>query len=206
MTEGNSKESKSRAPHTVGVLLCAGLGTRYDPTGESLKLLQPVRSGAHTGIPIVVAAARNLKTAVERTLAVVRPRDHPHQPQLHDLLQREGCELVICERAAVGMGASLACGIRASANSDAWIVALGDMPAIEPATISAVVQTLSAGHMTAAPAYRGQRGHPVGFSARCFSELLASDGDHGARAVLEKFPPHLIAGDDGGILIDIDHR
>ena len=190
----------------VAVLLAAGLGERYDPTGQSLKLLQPVQAGKHAGLPMVVAAARNLKSAVERTLAVVRPHNHPHQPRLHELLQREGCELVLCEQAAMGMGESLACGIHASTNAGAWIVALGDMPAIDPATIAAVASALRAGHVTAAPVYRGQRGHPVGFSAQCLTELLRSDGDRGARAVLEKFPPHLIEVDDDGILIDIDLR
>jgi molybdenum cofactor cytidylyltransferase len=190
----------------VGVLLAAGLGTRYDPSGECLKLLQPALEGKHAGAPIVVAAARSLRTAVPRALAVVRPRDDPHQPQLHDLLQHEDCELVVCEKAMDGMGASLACGIRASAGATAWIVALGDMPAIDPETIYAVGEALRAGHITAAPAYRGQRGHPVGFAAKCLTELLRSDGDQGARRVLEEFPPHLIEVDDQGVLIDIDLR
>jgi molybdenum cofactor cytidylyltransferase len=188
----------------VGVLLAAGLGSRYDPTGACLKLLQPARSGRHRGIPIVAAAARSLKPAVDRTLAVVRPRDHPHQRELHALLEREGCELVVCAAAEQGMGASLACGIRASREADGWIVALGDMPAIAPASIGAVVDALRAGHVTAAPAYRGQRGHPVGFSSRCLDALLACQGDRGARAVLDEFRPHLIAVDDEGILVDID--
>ncbi len=191
---------------SVGVLLAAGLGTRYDPTGECLKLLEPVRAGLYAGDPIVVAAARNLRTAVERTLAIVRPPHHPHQTELHDLLRKEGCELVVCEQAASGMGASLACGVRASADADGWIIALGDMPAIEPATISAVVQALRAGHATVAPAYQGRRGHPVAFAARCFEDLVACHGDRGAQGVLEKFPPHLLDVDDDGIVIDIDLR
>lgn len=190
----------------IGVLLAAGFGKRYDPTGECLKLLQPVQAGKHAGVSIVIAAARNLNTAVERTLAVVRPRVDPHQPQLHDLLQREGCELVVCERAIVGMGASLACGVRAATNASAWIVALGDMPAIDSTVVDAVAQALLAGYSTVAPAYQGQRGHPVGFSARCLDDLLACDGDHGARDVLDRFPPHLIAAKDNGILFDIDTR
>lgn len=201
-----SSETPPSSAAIIGVLLAAGLGTRYDPTGECLKLLQPVSTGERTGVPIVVAAARNLRKALPRTLAVVRPRSDPHQPQLHDLLQHEGCELVVCERAADGMGASLACGIRASASAAAWMVALGDMPAIDPATIDAVASALRAGHVTAAPAYRGQRGHPVGFSAACIHELLRSDEDRGARAVLEKFAPHLIDVEDDGVLIDIDLR
>ncbi|HET9023420.1 MAG TPA: nucleotidyltransferase family protein [Burkholderiaceae bacterium] len=190
----------------VGVLLAAGLGSRYDPTGICLKLLQPSRGGQHGGVPIVAAAARNLMSAVGRTVAVVRPRDDPHQRELHELLEHEGCELVICEQAAQGMGASLACGIRASRNADAWVVALGDMPAIAPASIAAVVDALRAGHVTAAPIYRGQRGHPVGFSSRCLAALMASEGDRGARAVLEEFTPHLIAVDDEGILVDVDYH
>ena len=190
----------------IGVLLAAGLGTRYDPTGQCLKLMQPVHWGKHAGVPIVAAAARNLKEAVERTLAVVRPRTEAHQSRLHDLLQKEGCELVVCEHAADGMGASLACGVRAAANASGWIIALGDMPAVEPHTISAVMQALLQGHPTAAPMYQEQRGHPVGFSMRCRDDLLACDGDRGARAVLDKFPPHLVAACDDGILIDIDTR
>lgn len=190
----------------AGVLLAAGLGARYDPSGECLKLLQPARTGAYEGLPLVVAAARNLRSVIERVVAVVRPRDHPHQPQLHDALLKEGCELVPCKRAIEGMGASLACGIDASSHADAWIVALGDMPAINRATIDAVVAALRAGHVTAAPTYRKQRGHPVGFAASCLGELLRSAGDEGARAVLERFPPHLIEVNDNGVLIDVDHR
>jgi len=190
----------------VGVLLAAGLGRRYDPTGECLKLLQPVLAGKHAGAPNVAAAARNLSAVVERVIAVVRPRDHPHQAQLHDLLQRDGCELVICERASDGMGASLACGINASANAVTWVIALGDMPAIDPDTGIAVADALRAGYATTAPTYRRERGHPVGFSARCLVELQKCGADHGARAVFEMHPPHLLAVDDAGILIDIDHR
>ena len=63
------------------------------------------------------------------------PASDPNQAQLHDVLQQEGCELVICERANFGMGASLACGVRAAANANAWIVALGDVPAIDTADV-----------------------------------------------------------------------
>jgi molybdenum cofactor cytidylyltransferase len=190
----------------IGVLLAAGFGKRYDPTGKCSKLLQHVPSGKHAGVPIVAAAARNLKPAVGRTLAVVRPRSDPNQHQLQDLLENEGCELVVCEHAADGMGASLACGVRAATDAGGWIVALGDMPAVQTHTIDAVVQALQQGHSTVAPTYQGQRGHPVGFSVRCLDDLLACDGDQGARAVLDKFPPHVIAARDDGILIDIDTR
>lgn len=193
-------------PKPVGVLLAAGFGTRYDPAGERLKLLQPAQAGLHAGLPIAAAAARNLRTVVKRAVAVVRPRDQPHQPQLHDALLQEGCHLIVCDQASDGMGTSLACGINQVQHAAGWIVALADMPAIKPATIEAVADALGAGHTTAAPVYRGQRGHPVGFAACCLDDLLRCSGDEGARAVLQKFAPHLIDVDDAGILIDIDHR
>lgn len=207
MTSGSKHQpARSYRDSIVGVLLAAGLGTRYDPSGEVLKLLQPMPNSGHAGLPLIASATRNLKAAVDRTIAVVRARDHAHQFQLHTLLQQEGCDLVVCERAADGMGFSLACGVQQSEDAAAWIVALGDMPAISPATIGAIAGALRAGHPTVAPVHQGRRGHPVGFSAACRSELLRLEGDHGARTVLEKFPPHLVEVDDEGILLDVDLR
>jgi molybdenum cofactor cytidylyltransferase len=190
----------------VSLLLAAGLGTRFDPSGRTLKLLQPTAAGPHAGLPIVQAAARSLAAAgLRRRFAVVRPPAHPHQPELHALLLGEGCELLICEAAAEGMGSSLACGVRATSDADAWIVALGDMPMIAPATVEAIAAALRAGHATVAPSYRGDRGHPVGFAASCRPELMRLHGDRGARDLLVAHPPHLIEVDDPGILADIDH-
>jgi molybdenum cofactor cytidylyltransferase len=190
----------------VSLLLAAGLGTRFDPSGRSLKLLQPTVAGAYAGLPIVQAAARSLAAAGLPRYAVVRPSAHPHQPELHALLLREGCELLICEEAAVGMGSSLACGVRATSDADGWIVALGDMPMIAPATVEAIVAALRSGHTTVAPSCRGARGHPVGFAASCGPELMQLHGDRGARDLLVAHPPHLIEVDDPGILADIDHN
>jgi molybdenum cofactor cytidylyltransferase len=188
----------------VGLLLAAGLGSRFDPSGRSLKLLQPVTSGPHAGLRIVQAAARALASSGIRRVAVVRPLGDPHQPELHALLQGAGFELVVCEQADAGIGASLACGVRATEDADGWIVALGDMPMIAPETVTAIIAALSAGHTTVAPRWQGRRGHPVGFAAACRLELLLLRGDRGARDVLTSHPPHLIDVDDPGILTDID--
>lgn len=190
----------------IGLLLAAGLGSRYDPSGRSLKLLQTVSSGPHAGMRVVQAAARTLAAAEIPRFAVVRPLDDPHQPELHALLRSEGCELVVCEHAAAGMGASLACGIRATEAAAGWVVALGDMPMIAPATVISVVTALRAGHTAVAPCWQGRRGHPVAFAAACGQELLQLEGDRGARDVLAAHPPHLIDVDDPGILADIDQR
>lgn len=187
----------------VGVLLAAGIGRRYDPTGRRLKLLEDA-PGSSLGVPLAVAALRNLRAALADVVAVVRPSDDAAQQRLHRLLAAEGAQLVICQDAESGMGRSLACGVRARADAAAWVIALGDMPAVSPTTIAAVRDAVAGGHATAAPVYRGQRGHPVGFSRACQAELLALAGDAGARSVLAAHPPRLIEVDDPGCLLDID--
>jgi molybdenum cofactor cytidylyltransferase len=191
-------------PPIVGVLLAAGIGSRFDPSRARLKLLEPAPAGAHAGRPIAVAAALNLKTAVAEVVAVVRPIDDERQGALHALLADAGCRLVVCERAAEGMGTSLACGVRASETAGGWLIALADMPAIAPDTIAAVAAALRAGHASAAPFVGDRRGHPVGFARSCYAELARLEGDVGARAMLAAHPPFHVAVDDAGALLDID--
>jgi len=192
------------APPIAGVLLAAGVGRRYDPSGARLKLLEAAPSGPHAGIPIAAAALRNLRAAIADVLVVVRPADSAAQRQLRQLLAAEGAQLVSCPEADAGMGHSLACGVRARRDAAGWVIALADMPAVSPATIVAVRDAIASGHTAAAPTHRGQRGHPVGFSRVCLDALLSLSGDAGARSVLAAHEPLLIDVDDPGCLLDID--
>lgn len=188
----------------VGLLLAAGIGQRFDPTGARLKLIEPTSLGPHAGAPLAVAAARTLRAVLNDVHAVVRPATTDAQRRLHELLDAEGCRLIVCKNAEQGMGASLACGVRATAGAAGWIVALADMPALRPSTIARVYAALETGAVTAAPFFAGQRGHPVGFSRACFDELAALQGDEGARGVLRAHPPAVISVDDPGCLLDVD--
>jgi len=104
------------------------------------------------------------------------------------------------------MGVSLAWGVRAAPVASGWIVALADMPWIRPGTIGRVVDALRHGASIAAPARLGMRGHPVGFGADRYAELIGLTGDAGAKAVLEAHRAQLIDTDDPGILRDVDTR
>ena len=178
------------------ILLAAGSGSRFG--GD--KLLHPLPDG----MPIGVAAARNLLAAVPDVVAVVRPGDFP----LADLFEQEGCRVTVCPHAARGMGASLAHGVGVCRGADGWVVALADMPSIKSATIAAIARELEAGRNLVAPAYHGERGHPVGFGKRFAAQLLALDGDAGARDIVETHNGELmlVECDDPGILHDIDRR
>ncbi len=154
------------------------------------------------GTPIGLAAARHFIEALPETVAVVGPRAQ----KLGKLLRDAGCTTVVCKNAGEGMGTSLAAGVRATSDANGWIVALADMPFIRPDTIRIVAKALREGAAIAAPSFRGERGHPVGFTRRFYGELALLHGDHGARELLHQHRDRvtLYEVDDPGVLRDID--
>lgn len=191
--------------HTiVGLLLAAGRGTRFDPSGRTSKLLAATPLGPHAGAPVAVAAARNLQAAGIAVTVVLRAADTSQQQRLHDALHACGCQVVINARADEGIGASIACGVQATAAAAGWLIALADMPAVAPSTVRAVANAIATGTLSAAPVHQGQRGHPVGFSAALASDLLGLSGDEGARRILAAHPPQRVPVDDAGCLLDLD--
>jgi molybdenum cofactor cytidylyltransferase len=182
--------------HIAAILLAAGAGTRFG--GE--KLLHTLEDG----VAIAAHAARNLLAATPDVIAVVRWGDFP----LYDMLEQEGCQVTMFQGAARGMGASLAHGVAQARSADGWVVALADMPCVPAAIIKEIIVSLEGGALIAAPVHKGERGHPVGFGAALREELLALDGDQGARAIVERHRDsvQLIESDDPGILFNVDHK
>lgn len=180
----------------AGILLAAGTGSRFG--GE--KLLHPLEDG----VAIAAHAARNLLAATPDVIAVVRWGDFP----LYEMLEQEGCQVTMFQGAARGMGATLAHGVGQARGADGWVIALADMPRISPDTVGKIIAALEQGAVIVAPAYKGERGHPVGFGAALREELLALDGDQGARAVVERHREalRLIESADPGVVYDIDRK
>jgi molybdenum cofactor cytidylyltransferase len=180
----------------AGILLAAGKGSRFDPSGLQNKLLQPLPGGE----PVAAAAAKKLLSVLPRTLAVVRPGAAAVAAQLDAL----GCEVVECPDAGQGMGASLAFAVARTDYASGWLIALADMPYVQTATVQALVDAITNGADIAVPTHAGRRGNPVAFSRRHLAELLALAGDQGARRLLTSCPVTEVAGDDAGIHRDID--
>jgi molybdenum cofactor cytidylyltransferase len=181
--------------NVVALLLAAGSASRFG----SDKLLHPL---PHE-VPIAVQAARHLKSVFgESVFVAIRPE----AKALSELFLAEGCRLAVCENADEGMGASLACAVRAAADAEGFVVALADMPFIRASTIAAVRDAIAAGAPLAAPFFRARRGHPVGISARFRGELERLRGDEGARNLLSNHAAELvkIPVGDPGVLRDID--
>lgn len=179
----------------AGILLAAGAGSRFGGG----KLLHPL-----DGVAIGVRSARNMLAAGLQVTAVVRPGSD----ELTRLLHIEGVDVTVCANAADGMGVSLAHVIAHTSGAAGWVVGLADMPRIWPETIQRIADVVSAGALIAAPAFHGERGHPVGFSAALRDELLACHGDEGARSVVKRHhaETQLIVTDDPGVIFDIDRR
>jgi molybdenum cofactor cytidylyltransferase len=179
-----------------GILLAGGASARFG----SHKLLHALADGASIG----VRSAGNLIAGVGNALAVVRPGDD----QLAALLRAAGCDILATPRALEGMGGSLAAAIDGSGDATGWVVALADMPFIQPDTIRSVKAALTQGAIITAPVLNssGERGHPVGFGASLAGELMLLSGDQGARAVIGKHHAELVAivTDDSGIVTDVD--
>lgn len=202
------------APGVVGILLAAGRGERFG--GD--KLLTVIRAdrtsradaqadGRSPGSArefVGVMACRQLLLELPRVVAVVRP----DAAALAVALGAAGARIVRCANADAGMGASLACGVQATRDAAGWVVALGDMPWIETSTIARVARAIADGATVAAPFHRGQRGHPVGFSASCLAALAALAGDEGARSILVSHRDSVVRidVDDAGTLRDVDRR
>jgi molybdenum cofactor cytidylyltransferase len=180
----------------AGILLAAGKGLRFDPTGVRNKLLQPLPNGE----TVVAAAAKNLLAVLPTVRAVVRPGADAVAAQLRAL----GCEVIECSSANQGMGASLVHALSQPCNALGWVIALADMPHVQPATISALIDAIKSGADIAAPTYMGRRGNPVAFSRTHLPDLLRLGGDEGARSLLKAFPVSEVAVDDAGIRQDID--
>jgi molybdenum cofactor cytidylyltransferase len=180
-----------------GLLLAAGRATRFG----SPKLAAPLRSGADAGTALGVASLKRLASVIGNVIVVVRDDD-----ELAQCFRREGAAVVVATRADDGMGVSLAAGVAALPVDRAVVVALADMPWIEPTTIARVADAVGNGAVVAAPFHDGQRGHPVGFAPSLRDELLALAGDDGARSVLAQHRASLVRidVDDAGVLRDVD--
>jgi molybdenum cofactor cytidylyltransferase len=200
--------SASSGKTVLGLVLAGGRGSRFSPDGSRNKLLAQI-----DGKPVCVNAALALKNAQIRVLAATSPRT----PEVAKTLAQAGCEILVCDKAAQGMGATLAQAVaQASAIEQAagneppsWCVMPADMPRVATATVVRLLEVwrklpeATRKKCVLAPAYRGERGHPVLFGSDWSPALARLTGDEGARAII-KGHLTLIEVDDPGCLFDVD--
>lgn len=192
------------AEQAVGLLLAAGFGRRYDPSGQRDKLMHVLADG-HS---VLWHSANALKAALPHCIAVVQPA----QAEREALLLKLGFDVVQAPQAALGMGASMAAGVQAIqhqyVDAKAMVLALADMAWVGSQAIEQVANatlTLPGGQSAfCAPVYKGQRGHPVGFGSDWFGALASLNGDQGAKQLMKHARCHAIDWPDDGVVKDLD--
>lgn len=185
-----------RNPPTI-VVVAAGQGSRFHGAGH--KLTQRLHGDSILSITLGHAMATRLPVFIVTTATLARTVRDASAKSRFVVLPDAGSPDV----PEAGMGTSIAAGVRASADASGWLILPADMPLIQTATLLAIAAQLPR-HPVVFARYRGQRGHPVGFSAALRAELLGLTGDEGARSILLRHPAHGVEIDDPGVLIDID--
>ena len=110
---------------------------------------------------------------------------------------------------AQGLGASLRAGIAAvPADADGAIVCLGDMPQVDAGLIDRLIAAFDPdrGALIVMPTVEGRRGNPVLWSRRFFPELMAIEGDVGARHFIARYSEAVVEVPLEGkaALVDVD--
>ena len=175
------------------VVPAAGRGRRFagplhkleQPFGGSTVLGSTVRHAIETQLPVVVVTTAALAPLVARQLAT------------RDIVVLADAE------AEQGLGHSISVGVAERSGAPGWLVLPGDMPLVRPGSILAVAGALEQYPVVYAQ-YRGRRGHPVGFAAELYSELILLRGDEGARRIMARYPSQGQEVDDPGVLLDVD--
>lgn len=183
---------------TAMILLASGLSRRF---GRRDKLMADL-----CGRPMVDYAAGVLASMEALTRIAVCPADHKEiGERLHDRFV-----IAVNKKPKLGLGHSIATGVHVAMQfkPDAVVLAMADMPFIEPGLIEALVHDLGAEganivHCGSTDSARP----PTAFDASCFDALQALDGEDGARGLLAS-GRHRVRGiaAPAPLLADVDTR
>ncbi|MCH7697058.1 MAG: molybdopterin-binding/glycosyltransferase family 2 protein [Proteobacteria bacterium] len=170
-------------------------------TGDINKLLLDI-----DGLPMVSHA---VKAAIDsRATEVIVVTGHQHE-QLSDVLRGYTLHIVHNPDYAQGMSTSLITGLKAvSANTDAVIVCLADMPRVTAEHINQLIAAFDPieGRQICVPVYNGKRGNPVLWSQRFLNEMSELTGDVGAKQLIHEYSDVVceVNMHDSAVLLDID--
>jgi molybdenum cofactor cytidylyltransferase len=167
------------ANRIAAIVLAAGRSTRMGDTnklvaeigGKPLVRIAADQALASRAQPVIVVTGHQ-RERIEKALAGL-PVRFVHNPDFAD-----------------GLGTSLKAGIAAvPAESDGVVVCLGDMPQVDAALIDRLIAAFNPeqGALAVMPTFNGRRGNPVLWSRRFFPELMAIEGDVGARHLITQY-------------------
>jgi molybdenum cofactor cytidylyltransferase len=173
------EERVNSARNVAALVLAAGRSSRM---GGSNKLLAEIG-----GRPLARIVAEQALASRARPVIVVTGHQ---RERVEAALVGLPIEFAHNADFADGLGTSLRAGIAAlPAEVDGVIVCLGDMPQVDAAMIDRLIGALDPdkGVLIAVPTIDGKRGNPVVWSRRFFPELMAVEGDIGARHLIGRY-------------------
>jgi molybdenum cofactor cytidylyltransferase len=182
----------------AAILLAAGRSTRM---GGPNKLLAEIG-----GKPLVRMAAEQALASRARPVIVVTGHQ---RDKVEAALQGLDVRTVHNPNFAEGLSTSVKTGLAAvPETADGAIVCLADMPQVTATLIDKLVAAFDPerGALVVIPTIDGKRGNPVVWARRFFPELMALDGDVGARHLIGRYPEAVaeVPLTDTAALVDVD--
>lgn len=172
------------------IVLAAGSSRRFG----SPKMRHALADG-RTILQTTIALYQEL---FDEVLVVGHPKDQQH-------IEATGAVYISSPSAKKGMSQSLIAGVKAASQADAWLIALGDMPYAQPATIAQLLARATEQNIVV-PVHKERRGNPVVLGNEFIDEILQTEGDRGAKRLLANRQDALtiVEVDDLGVTHDID--
>ena len=182
---------------TAIVLLTSGLSRRY---GAKDKMLADLG-----GKPLVDHAANAISELEPLARVAVCPSE---RPQIGERLMSRFV-IAVNKKPKLGLGHSIAVGVNVALQfkPDAILLAMGDMPFMEPWVFEGVVSRLASG-IDIVHAGSIDRPHPpTAFGPATFDQLKALDGDDGAKRIIGQGGFNVAAfSAPQPLLLDVDTR
>ncbi len=190
------KPKPQRAPRVAAIVLAAGQSSRMGAN----KLLAGVG-----GQPMIRRTVAAMRQAADQTI-VVTGRD---AGLIEAALDGLPVTFVHNAQFAEGLSTSLKAGMEElPPDTDAAVIALGDMPLVQPDAVRRMIAAYSpAEHRSiVVPVFRGERGNPVLWGRQHFDALKHLEGDRGARVLFEGLSDEIVevSMPDDGVLRDAD--
>jgi molybdenum cofactor cytidylyltransferase len=172
-------EAEQAGRAIAGIVLGAGRSSRM---GGPNKLLEQIN-----GKPLIRIVTEHVLASKARPVIVVTGHQ---RERVEAALKGMPVKLVHNPDFADGLGTSLRTGITAlPPEPDGAIVCLGDMPQVDAGIIDRLIDGFDPdnGALVVVPTIEGKRGNPVLWSRRFFPDLMAVEGDVGARHLIGRY-------------------
>jgi molybdenum cofactor cytidylyltransferase len=186
--------------HTAGIILAAGMSLRFGQPKQLLKLDNKIL------LEWVLDAA-----LASRLAGVVLVLGHEHQKIMRTLgakARHPRLQVVINHRYREGQSTSLQAGLlTVQPPLPSVMFLLGDQPMLKSAVIDQVLGAFWLSEKDiGVPVWRTKRGNPAIFSRAMYAQLMAIEGDVGARNIIRTNPEQVLGVevDDPLCFMDID--